>query len=233
MFCFFFKLFTHCFVFIYFVARGGFGIPESIKHFLDNPVPAPAQPRQLAQPSQRRRHTNPSRAYCKISEFIWLYKDDIENLRGWIGHTHDPWGNDWRDLCISSTCIDKARAILQPGDTNPELVLELQLPTEKRLEIVNKHFKPAGFNFNDPSFLQESSERKRSAFKFTADKLDGFIHTVYGESLSPGNTTLLYNHEYDPTCTQLADSDSVYQVELLYTSPIAEVGYIGGKSMLK
>ena len=171
--------------------------------------------------------------YCQISEFIWLYKDDIEKVRGWIAHTHDPWGRDWRLICISRTCIDKARAILQPRSTNPVLVLEVQLPSHVRADIVNKHIKPLGFNFNDPSFLQESSERKRSAFKFTADRLDGFIHTVYGESLSPGDTTLLYNHEYDPTCTQLADLDSLYEVELLYKSPAAEVGYIGGKSMLK
>ena len=209
------------------------GIPESIRDYLNNPAPVPQQPRQLAQPSQRRQHKNPPTVYCQISEFIWLYQDDIENVRAWIAHDQDPYQRDWRSLCIDPKCIDKARAILQPGVTNPVLVLALQLPSTVRADIVNKHIKPPGFNFNDPSFLQQSLTRRRSAFKFTADCLDGFIHTVYGDSLSPGHSTLLYNHEYDPTCTQLADLNSLYKVELLYKSPAAEVGYIGGKSMLK
>ena len=233
MFCFFFKLFTHCFVFIYFVARGGFGIPESIKHFLDNPVPAPAQPRQLAQPSQRRRHTNPSRAYCKISEFIWLYKDDIENLRGWIGHTNDPWGNDWRDLCISSTCIDKARAILQPGSTDPELVLELQLPTEKRAEsltnILNhlvlistilRSFK----NHRNVREVLSSLQPTNSMASFTLCTVNP-CHPV----IRPSCTIMsMIQHAHNlPTATHCIKSNCCINL------PAAEVGYIGGKSMLK
>ena len=76
IFCFFFKLFTNCFVFLYFLARGGLGIPDSIRHYLNNPSPVPRRPRQLPQPSQRRQHSNPSRVYCQISEFIWLYQEE-------------------------------------------------------------------------------------------------------------------------------------------------------------
>ena len=95
--------------------------------------------------------------YCQISEFIWLYQENIEHVRAWIGHHQDPYKRDWRSLCFDPNCIDKARAILQPGVTNPVLVLPIQLPSTVRADIVNKHIKPPGFNFNDPSFLQRSS----------------------------------------------------------------------------
>ena len=55
----------------------------------------------------------------------------------------------------------------------------------------------------------------------------------YGTTLSPSDSTIVYNHEYDPTCQQLADLSSLYEVEMLYKSPAAQIGGIGGKSMLK
>ena len=233
MFCFFFKLFNKCFVFLYFLARGGLGIPDAVRQYLSNPAPVPRQPRQLPPPSQRRSTGRPPRVYYKISEFTWLNQHDIEYVRAWIGHDTDPGLRDWRYLCFDPTCIDKARKILQPGDTDPKLALGVQLPSHVRAVIVGKHCVPEGFNFNDPSFCQQSSTNRNSVFNFTSDCLDGFLHTMYSTALSPSNSTIVYNHEYDPTCQQLADLSSLYEVEMLYKSPAAQIGGIGGKSMLK
>ena len=145
----------------------------------------------------------------------------IVTTLSWLGRDTDPENRSWEDLCFDPKCIEKARKIYQPYEQDPKFCLAIQLPTNIRTAIIDKHCVKEGFNFNDPSFCEKSARNKNSVFTFTSDCLNGFLHTMYGTTISPGNSTLVYNHQYDTTCWQLSDFASVYEVVMHYKSPAA------------